>query len=59
LPFAAGERTCLGNSYARLVLDTVLEAFAGSQLRVLGGDPRPKAGITLAPTGPLRLRREG
>jgi cytochrome P450 len=58
LPFAAGERTCLGSAYARLVLDTVLEAFAGSRLSVVAGDPRPKAGITLAPAGPLTLRRE-
>jgi cytochrome P450 len=58
LPFAAGERTCLGSAYARLVLDTVLEAFAGSRLSVVAADPTPKAGITLAPTGPLILRRE-
>ena len=58
LPFAAGERTCLGSAYARLVLGTVLEAFAGSRLSVVAGDPRPRAGITLAPAGPLTLRRE-
>ncbi len=58
LPFAAGERTCLGSAYARLVLDTVLEAFAGSRLSVVAGDPRPRAGITLAPSGPLTLRCE-
>jgi cytochrome P450 len=58
LPFAAGERTCLGNSYARLVLDTVIEEFADSRLSMVTGDPRPKAGITLAPSGPLVLRRE-
>ena len=58
LPFAAGERTCLGSAYARLVLDTVLDAFAGSRLSVVAGDPRPRAGITLAPAGPLILRRE-
>lgn len=57
LPFAAGERSCLGSAYARLVLDTVLDAFAGSRLSVVAADPRPKAGITLAPTGPLVLRR--
>ncbi|HEV2885320.1 MAG TPA: cytochrome P450 [Jatrophihabitans sp.] len=58
LPFAAGERTCLGSAYARLVLDTVIDAFAGSRLSVVAGDPRPRAGITLAPAGPLILRRE-
>lgn len=57
LPFAAGERTCLGSAYARLLLDTVLEAFAGSRLSVAVADPSPKAGITLAPAGPLILRR--
>ena len=58
LPFAAGERSCLGSAYARLVLDTVLDAFAGSRLRVVAADPRLKAGITLAPAGPLILRRQ-
>jgi cytochrome P450 len=59
LPFAAGERTCLGSAYARLVLDTVLDAFQGSRLSLVTGDPRPRAGITLAPGGPLVLRRAG
>jgi cytochrome P450 len=58
LPFAAGERTCLGSAYARLVLETVLDAVEGSRLSVVAGDPRPRAGITLAPVGPLILRRE-
>lgn len=56
LPFAAGERTCLGSAYARLVLQTVLDAFAGSRLGVVEANPAPKAGITLAPVGPLILR---
>ncbi|MBV9823547.1 MAG: cytochrome P450 [Actinobacteria bacterium] len=55
LPFAAGERTCLGSAYARLVLDTVLETVGG--LELVSGDPAPRAGITLAPSGPLILRR--
>jgi cytochrome P450 len=58
LPFAAGERTCLGSAYARLVLETVLEAFTEGRLSVVAADPSPKAGITLAPTGPLILRRD-
>jgi cytochrome P450 len=57
LPFAAGERTCLGSAYARLVLETVLDAFAGRPLSVVSANPAPKAGITLAPVGPLILRR--
>lgn len=57
LPFAAGERTCLGSAYARLVLETVLDVFAGGRLDVVRANPAPKAGITLAPVGPLILRR--
>lgn len=57
LPFAAGERTCLGSSYARLVLETVLDAFTGCRLGVVRANPAPRAGITLAPVGPLILHR--
>jgi cytochrome P450 len=57
LPFSAGERTCLGSAFARLVLDTVLDAFEGSRLSVVQADPRPRAAITLAPARPLLLRR--
>jgi cytochrome P450 len=55
IPFAAGERTCLGRSFALLVLRTVLERLAGHELQPCGGNARPKAGITLAPAGPLPL----
>jgi cytochrome P450 len=55
LPFSAGERTCLGSAYARLVLETVIDACAGSRLSVVSANPAPKAGITLAPVGPLIL----
>ena len=57
LPFAAGERTCLGSWLARLILDCALEVFADAGLRFCDGDPQPRAGITLAPTGPLNLLR--
>ena len=30
LPFAAGERTCLGRSFAQLVLSSVLDVVAGA-----------------------------
>jgi cytochrome P450 len=53
IPFAAGERTCLGRSFARLVLGTVLAVLVRADLRFLGGNLRPRAGMTLAPSGPL------
>lgn len=60
VPFAAGPRTCLGSWFARLVLDTVLVAFAeAGSLSPAGGDPTPRAGITLTPSGPLPLRLAG
>jgi cytochrome P450 len=55
IPFAAGERSCLGRSFARLVLGSVLEALAGADLSFTAGDLAPRAGITLAPAGPLLL----
>jgi cytochrome P450 len=55
IPFAAGERTCLGRSFARLVLDTVLDTFEAIDLRFTAGDMRPRAGLTLAPAGALHL----
>ncbi len=55
IPFAAGERTCLGRSFAELVLSTVLDVLAGAKLRFTAGDMRPRAGITLAPSGVLNL----
>lgn len=55
IPFAAGERTCLGRSFARLVLGTVLDTLAGADLTFTAGDLRPRAGITLAPRGAIHL----
>ena len=55
IPFAAGERSCLGRAFARLVLHVVLEVLTDRQLQFLGGDLRPRAAITLTPTGPLHL----
>jgi cytochrome P450 len=55
VPFAAGERTCLGRSYAQLVLSTVLEVLAGNDLRFTAGTMRPRAGLTLRPAGPVYL----
>jgi cytochrome P450 len=55
IPFAAGERSCLGRSFARLVLGSVLAALDGADLRFAAGDLRPRAGLTLAPAGPLHV----
>ncbi len=55
IPFAAGERTCLGRSFARLVLSAVMDALAGADLRFTAGDLRPRAGLTLAPAGAVHL----
>jgi cytochrome P450 len=55
IPFAAGERTCLGRSFAQLVLSTVLDVLGGSDLRFITGSMRPRAGLTLRPAGPLQL----
>ena len=42
IPFAAGERTCLGRSFAQLVLGTVLDVMAGHDLRFIAGSMRPR-----------------
>ncbi len=55
LPFAAGERTCLGRHYAHLLMRTVLEAIQSQTLRFVDGDLSPRAGVTLRPAGPLHL----
>lgn len=55
IPFAAGERTCLGRHYAHLLMRTVLESLAGHRLTFRGGDLSPRAGVTLRPAGPLHL----
>lgn len=57
IPFAAGERTCLGRALARLILTCVGRVFALTELSRVAGDPRPRAGLTLAPAEPLILRR--
>jgi cytochrome P450 len=57
LPFAGGRRACLGAHLARLMLRTALSAFGPGRVVRLGGDPTPRAGITLCPNGPLWLDR--
>jgi cytochrome P450 len=58
IPFAAGERTCLGAGLATLMLRTAVSAFAGAHLRRVSGNGAVRGGLTLAPAGPLRLRRD-
>ena len=57
IPFAAGERTCLGSGLATLMLRTAVAAFAGSELTRVSGDGAVRGGLTLAPAGVLGLRR--
>jgi cytochrome P450 len=57
IPFAAGERTCLGSALATTMLRAAVGAFAGSGLRRISGDGRPRGGLTLTPRGPLILHR--
>lgn len=64
IPFAAGQRTCLGQHFARLILTTVLDVLAAARegahpwrLAVDRADLRPRTGVTLFPHGPVMLRR--
>ncbi|MET0863395.1 MAG: cytochrome P450 [Nakamurella sp.] len=59
IPFAAGERICLGSALATTMLRAAVGAFAGSALRRVSGDGRPRGGLTLTPRGPLVLHRAG
>lgn len=57
LPFAAGERTCLGAALATLMLRTVLAGFSGAGLQRISHDVQPKGIITLTPGQRMILRR--
>ena len=57
LPFAAGERTCLGAALATLMLRTVLTAFTAGDLHRISRQMQPKGIITLTPGAPIVLRR--
>jgi cytochrome P450 len=57
IPFAAGQRTCLGAPLARLILRTVAGELAAGSLTRVGESPRLRAGITLVADGPLALHR--
>jgi cytochrome P450 len=56
LPFSAGPRTCLGASLATLILRTVADALSGQLTRVTTGQ-MVRAGLTLAPAGPILVQR--
>ena len=58
LPFAAGERTCLGAALATLMLRTVLTAFTAGDLHRISRQVQPKGIITLTPGAPIVLRRQ-
>ncbi|WP_051366126.1 cytochrome P450 [Hamadaea tsunoensis] len=55
LPFSAGRRTCLGVHLARAMLTAAARPLLDGKLEQRNGDPTPRAGLTLRPTGPLLL----
>lgn len=57
IPFSAGERTCLGAGLATLMLRAALSSFQGSVLIRRTPAVSVRGGLTLAPGGPLVLRR--
>ena len=56
LPFSAGARTCLGAGLATSILRIVAGALPGQLTRVTTAQTL-RAGLTLAPAGPILVRR--
>jgi cytochrome P450 len=57
LPFGAGPRVCIGDRLARIALVTALGAVLTRWSLAPGGPaPRPRAGLTLEPAGPVLVR---
>lgn len=56
LPFSAGARTCLGAGLATSILRIVADALSGQLTRVTTAQT-VRAGLTLAPAGPILVRR--
>ncbi len=56
IPFAAGERTCLGGPLATAMLRAAVTAFAGSTLTRIDEKAGVRGGLTLTPQKPLMLR---
>ncbi len=56
IPFAAGERTCLGGPLATVMLRAAVTAFAGSTLSRIDERAGVRGGLTLTPEKPLMLR---
>ncbi len=56
IPFAAGERTCLGGPLATAMLRAAVTAFAGSSLTRIDQQAGVRGGLTLTPQKPLMLR---
>ncbi len=56
IPFAAGERTCLGGPLATAMLRAAVTAFTGSTLTRIDEVAGIRGGLTLTPQKPLMLR---
>ncbi|MGE0790905.1 MAG: cytochrome P450 [Sandaracinaceae bacterium] len=58
IPFGGGPRVCVGNAFAMMETTLVMAAIASRYRLALpdGADVVPVPGVTLRPSGPLRMR---